>query len=97
MTNIPQVKIVNAETGIEIVRDANEVELAQMEKDAQEAILLEKAFENRKAAKAQAEAKLEALGLTPADLRALGLQHNLYRLCQAVGLPRVSPSGIGLL
>lgn len=29
------------------------------------------------AAKASAEAKLEALGLTPADLAALGLQHNL--------------------
>lgn len=28
-------------------------------------------------AKAAAEAKLEALGLTPADLAALGLQHNL--------------------
>ena len=72
-TNTPQVKIVNAETGIEIVRDANEVELAQMQKDAQEAILLEKAFKDRKTAKAQAEAKLEALGLTPADLRALGI------------------------
>lgn len=31
-TNKPQVKIVNAETGVEIVRDANEVELAQMQK-----------------------------------------------------------------
>ena len=31
------------------------------------------------AAKAAAEAKLEALGLTPDDLRALGLQHNLQR------------------
>jgi arginine/ornithine N-succinyltransferase beta subunit len=72
-TNTPQVKIVNAETGIEIVRDANEVELAQMQKDAQEAILLEKAFEDRKAAKAQAEAKLAALGLTTDDLKALGI------------------------
>jgi hypothetical protein len=72
-TNTPQVKIVNAKTGIEIVRDANEAELAQMKKDAQEAILLEKAFKDRKAAKAQAQAKLEALGLTPADLRALGI------------------------
>jgi hypothetical protein len=72
-TNTPQVKIVNAETGIEIVRDADEGELAQMQKDAQEAILLEKALEDRKAAKATAEAKLAALGLTADDLKALGL------------------------
>lgn len=75
-TNKPQVKIVNAETGVEIVRDANEVELAQMQKDAQEAILLEKAFEDRKAAKAAAETKLAALGLTADDLKALGLGGN---------------------
>lgn len=69
----PQVKIVNIETGEEIVRDANAEELAQMEKDAASwaAELVAKA--EAEAKKAAAEAKLEALGLTTSDLRALGL------------------------
>jgi hypothetical protein len=46
----PQVKIVNAETGEEIIRDANAEELAQMELDAA----------NSLAAKAEAEAKATA-------------------------------------
>ena len=57
----PQVKIVNCETGEEIVRDATAAEIAQMEIDA----------ENRKARIAEAEAKvaqrqaiLDRLGLT---------------------------------
>ena len=57
----PQVKIVNCETGEEIVRDANADEIAQMELDAA----------NAAAAKAEAEAKeaarqaiLDRLGLT---------------------------------
>ena len=60
-TNKPQVKIVNCETGEEIVRDANAAEIAQMELDAA----------NAAAAKAEAEAKeaarqaiLDRLGLT---------------------------------
>jgi len=72
MTN-PQVKIVNIETGEEIVRNANAEELAQMEKDAASyaAELVAKA--EAEAKKAAAEAKLEALGLTAEDLKALGL------------------------
>ena len=57
----PQVKIVNCETGEEIVRDATAAEIAQMEIDAA----------NYVAAKAEAEAKetqrqaiLDRLGLT---------------------------------
>jgi hypothetical protein len=57
----PQVKIVNCETGEEIVRDATAAEIAQMELDAV----------NDAAAKAQVEAKetqrqaiLDRLGLT---------------------------------
>jgi hypothetical protein len=57
----PQVKIVNCETGEEIVRDANAEEIAQMELDAANAV----------ARKAEAEAKevarqaiLDRLGLT---------------------------------
>jgi hypothetical protein len=69
----PQVKIVNTQTGEEIVRDANAEELAQMEKDAASyaAELVAKA--EAEAKKAAAEAKLAALGLTADDLRALGL------------------------
>ena len=57
----PQIKIVNCETGEEIVRDANAEEIAQMEIDAENAV----------ARKAEAEAKetqrqsiLDRLGLT---------------------------------
>ena len=57
----PQVKIVNCETGEEIVRDANAEEIAQMQLDAT----------NAQAKKAEAEAKetqrqaiLDRLGLT---------------------------------
>jgi hypothetical protein len=69
----PQVKIVNTQTGEEIVRDANAEELAQMEKDAASyaAELVAKA--EAEAKKAAAEAKLAALGLTAEDLKALGL------------------------
>jgi hypothetical protein len=60
-SNTPQVKIVNVETGEEVIRDANAEELQQMEIDATDAL----------ASKAQAEAKttarqaiLDRLGLT---------------------------------
>lgn len=65
---IPQVKIVNAETGEEIVRDMNEDELAQLEIDKAEA----------EAAKAEAEAKdatrqalLDRLGITTEEAKLL--------------------------
>lgn len=61
MTTTPQVKIVNCETGEEIVRDANAEELAQMQIQA----------ENDAKKQAEAEAKatarqaiLDRLGLT---------------------------------
>ena len=50
IANKPQVKIVNAETGEEIIRDANNEELAQMEIDAA----------NADARKVEAEAKADA-------------------------------------
>jgi hypothetical protein len=57
----PQVKIVNCETGEEIIRDANAEEIAQMKLDT----------DNAATAKAEAEAKeasrqaiLDRLGLT---------------------------------
>lgn len=69
----PQVKIVNVETGEEIIRDANEQELAQMQIDAANAEARKAAEEAKAQAKAAAEGKLAALGLTTDDLRALGL------------------------
>ena len=67
-TNIPQVKIVNVETGEEIVRDANAEEIAQMELDVA----------NSQAKKAEADAKetakaaiLDRIGLTADELKTI--------------------------
>jgi hypothetical protein len=64
----PQVKIVNCETGEEIVRDATDAEIAQIELDAA----------NAAAAKAEAEAKaaekqalLDRLGITADEAKLL--------------------------
>ena len=63
------------------VREYTAEEYAQNELDKQELARLaaEQAEHEAEAAakKAAAEAKLEALGLTAEDLKALGLQHNL--------------------
>ena len=68
MTTTPQVKIVNVETGEEIVRDANAEELAQIELDAANA-------EARKQAEAQAatarQALLNKLGITAEEAQLL--------------------------
>ena len=69
----PQVKIINCETGEEIIRDANAEEIAQMELDAANAQARKAEAEAKAQAKAAAEGKLAALGLTTDDLRALGL------------------------
>jgi hypothetical protein len=69
----PQVKIIDLETGEEIIRDANEQELAQMAKDKAEAQAKKAEAEAKAQAKAAAEGKLAALGLTTEDLKALGL------------------------
>ena len=64
----PQVKIVNCETGEEIVRDATAEEISQMEIDAANA-------EARKQAEAQAAAQRQALlsrlGITEEEARIL--------------------------
>ena len=64
----PQVKIVNCETGEEIIRDANAEEIAQMEIDAASV----------QASKAEAEAKataksaiLDRIGLTVDELKTI--------------------------
>jgi DNA-binding protein YbaB len=69
----PQVKIVNVETGEEIVRDASAEEITQMQLDAANAAARQAESEAKAQAKATAEGKLAALGLTIDDLRALGL------------------------
>jgi hypothetical protein len=65
------------ETGEIVVREMTEEELAQDAKDRAKfaKLELEKQEEQakRETAKASAEAKLEALGLTTEDLKALGL------------------------
>jgi len=69
----PQVKEYNCETQEEIVRDATVAEIAQMAKDNAEADARQADAEAKAQAKATAEGKLAALGLTTDDLRALGL------------------------
>ena len=74
-TEIPQVKIVNVETNEEITRDMNADELAWFVPYAKEA---NDKFENadqdeadKAAAKASAQAKLAALGLTSDEVAAI--------------------------
>lgn len=66
-------KIVNLETGEETWRDFTQEEIAQVEAAKARAILEAEAQAEKEASKAAAEAKLAALGLTSADLKALGL------------------------
>jgi len=64
----PQVKIVNCETGEEIVRDANAEELAQLEIDAANAQAIKAEAEAKEAAKA---AILDRIGLTVDELKTI--------------------------
>ena len=67
-TSIPQVKIINAETGEEIIRDMNAEELAQLEIDKANA----EAFKEAKAkAEADKAALLARLGLTEDELKTI--------------------------
>tara|TARA_R110002126_G_scaffold34540_4_gene106900 strand:+ start:80 stop:298 length:219 start_codon:yes stop_codon:yes gene_type:complete len=67
-TSIPQVKIVNCETGEEIVRDANAEELAQIEADKSAQVAYEAAKAQQAADKA---ALLTRLGLTEEELKTI--------------------------
>ncbi len=69
----PQIKEYNCETQEEIIRDATNAEIAQIAKDKVEADARLAETEAKANAKAAAEGKLAALGLTTDDLRALGL------------------------
>jgi hypothetical protein len=68
-----QEKIINIETGEEIVREYTPKQIAEVELGIAEAEAITNDLAAAEAAKAAAEAKLEALGLTKEDLQALGL------------------------
>ena len=68
MANKPQVKIVNAETGEEIIRDANAEEIAQMKIDANNAATRKAEADAKEAAKA---AILDRIGLTADELQTI--------------------------
>ena len=67
-TNTPQVKIVNVETGEEIVRDMTSEELAQRETDKAIAVA---AAEAKVKAEADKAALLARLGLTEDELKTI--------------------------
>ena len=67
-TNTPQVKIVNAETGEEIIRDANAEELAQIKLDADNAEVRKAQAEAKEAAK---QAILDRIGLSADELKTI--------------------------
>lgn len=70
----PMIRIHNTETNEIIDREMNDVEFAQYEADKAEQAAKQTEAELKAQAKAAAEGKLTALGLTIDDLRALGLQ-----------------------
>jgi hypothetical protein len=67
-TSIAQIKIVNIETGEEIIRDATSEEVAQMELDKAEAI---KQTELKAKAAIDKAALLARLGLTEDELKTI--------------------------
>jgi hypothetical protein len=69
----PEIKIVNCETGEEIVREMNDEEYANYQSDVARYEAKIAAQAQAEAAKIAATAKLAALGLTTDDLKALGL------------------------
>ena len=64
----PQVKIVNCETGEEIVRDATAEEITQMQLDATKAIAEKAEAEAKETAKATI---LDRIGLTADELKTI--------------------------
>jgi hypothetical protein len=74
--NRPIIKIVNTATGEEIDREMTDDEFAAYQTEKAEQALKTQAESEAEAAKAAAQAKLAALGLTTDDLKALGLGNN---------------------
>lgn len=64
----PQIKIVNCETGEEIVRDATAAEIAQMKIDAENYVNEKAIIESKEANKQQI---LDRLGLTADEVKLL--------------------------
>jgi hypothetical protein len=73
MMTKPTIKIHNVETGEVIEREMTADELAQQTKDDADAKIRAAAQAEADTAKAAAQSKLAALGLTTDDLKALGL------------------------
>ena len=69
----PIIREHNLETNEIIDREMTNEEFAEYEKQKAKDLVASEEEAARAAAKAAAETKLEALGLTPNDLRALGL------------------------
>lgn len=69
----PTIMFHNTETNEIIEREMNAKELAQYKKDLEEVAARTQITQAKATAKASAEAKLEALGLTADDLKSLGL------------------------
>lgn len=69
----PEISIVDANTGDQIVREMNNDELEQYEANKLTATQRETKIAEAKVRREAAEAKLAALGLTTEDLKALGL------------------------
>lgn len=70
MTTKPKIIIHDSETGEVVEREMTEIEAANYEQMKEKHLTEQNAIET---AKANAAAKLEALGLTADDLKALGL------------------------
>jgi hypothetical protein len=69
----PQISVVDAITNEQIVREMTDAEFAEYQERQEQAQARQQAIEAKAVAKASAQAKLEALGLTVEDLTALGL------------------------
>jgi hypothetical protein len=72
-SNKPMVRIHNSETNEVIDREMTDEEFASYQKTLNSEELKKTQMEEKAQAKATAEAKLAALGLTTEDLKALGL------------------------
>jgi len=71
--NRPIVRMHNTETGEIVDREMNDAEFAQWQIDKAQAEAQAQAEIQKATAKLNAEAKLQALGITADDLKALGL------------------------
>lgn len=66
-----KIKEINTQTGEEIIRDANAEEIAQSKLDKLEGKKLAEAEADKALAKASAQAKLAALGLTEEEVASI--------------------------